>query len=231
MSLVSWIAQTDVINYIRKVLTQTEAQLEAELEKMRWRTHPLYKSNTKVQLEAECKQLKIPVTSSLAKHQLTALIVKKKSEPLPPELPHTKLYSGDLVAIPTSIAAINHLTIPVLRAILKHHKIPSIGIKENLVMRVFLLRHNRTIAITSREEKQIKYLINLVYKVILGKQKLHITSHVYRRRTYTLQSNSSKFVAIPSHVVVEDDLHKRLFEPLLTWLESISRARKQYTSI
>ena len=89
------------------------------------------------------------------------------------------------------------------------------------------MRHNRTVTITSREEKQIKDLINLVHKVILEQRKLHITSHVYRKRTYTLQSNNSKFVAIPSHVVVEDDLHKSLFEPLLTWLESLSRARKQ----
>ena len=41
-----------------------------------------------------------------------------------------------------------------------------------------------------------------------------------------MQSNS-KFVAIPSHVVVEDDLHRVLFKPLLSWLESISRDRKQ----
>ena len=176
MALLSWVTQTEVTNYIKKVQTQIEAQLEAELEKMRWRTHPLYKSKTKAQLEAECKQLKIPVTSNLAKHQLTTLIVKKKGELPPPELSHKELYSGALPDIPTSIAAINRLTIPVLRAILKHHKIPNIGIKENLVMRVFLLRHNRTVGITSREEKQIKDLINLVYKVILEQRKLHVTS-------------------------------------------------------
>ena len=85
-------------------------------------------------------------------------------------------------------------------------------------MRVFLLRQNKTVAITSREEKQIKDLINLAYKVILEQRKVHVTTHVYRKRTYTLQSNS-KFVAIPSHIVVEDDLHRVLFE-------SISRDHK-----
>ena len=135
MSLLSWTTPTDVINYIKKVQTQIDSQLEAELERERWKRHPLYK--TKVQLEAECKQLKIPVTSSLTKQQLAALIVQKKGEQLPPELPYTQLYSGDLTGVPSTTSAINHLTIPVLRAILKHHNIPYIGIKESLVMRIF----------------------------------------------------------------------------------------------
>ena len=42
--------------------------------------------------------------------QLTTLIVKKDELP-PPELSYTALYSGALPDIPTSIAAINRLTI------------------------------------------------------------------------------------------------------------------------
>ena len=121
----------------------------------------------------------------------------------------------------------NRLTIPVLRAILKHHNIPYVGVKENLVMRVFLLRHNKTAAVTSREEDQIKDLTSLVYKAILEQRRLHVTSHTYRKRTYTLQTSSPNFVAIPSHVVVEDDLNKCLFEPLLTWLDKLKIVNKK----
>ena len=88
------------------------------------------------------------------------------------------------------------------------------------------MRHNKTAAVTSREENQIKDLISLAYKVMLEQRKLRVTSHIYRERTYTLQSICSKLVAIPSHVVLED-LNKSLFEPLLTWLENLGKDREQ----
>ena len=120
-----------------------------------------------------CKKLKIPVTNALAKHQLAHLILEKQGELLP--APPISLYSGDLTTVPTTSTAINRLTIAKLRLILRHHNLPIVGSKEQLVMRVFLLKHNRTSAVSARG--QIKDLIKLVYEIFNSGDS---TSHIYR---------------------------------------------------
>lgn len=54
-------------------------------------------------------------------------------------------------------------------------------------MRVYHLRHDKTAAVTVREEKQIGDLINLIYKAILEQRHLNVTTDAYRQRKYTLQ--------------------------------------------
>ena len=100
-------------------------------------------------------------------------------------------------------------------------------------MKVFLLRQNRTEAISAREEAQIKDLINLVYKVILEQQRLKTASHMYRKRTYTLQKATTYYiVAIPDHIMLED-LSSSLVKPLITHLQKIKEdyMRKDSQSI
>ena len=54
--------------------TGTEPEIRSERE--RWKSHHLYKSNTKLKLEAMCRDLRIPV--ALEKHQLVNLICNTK---------------------------------------------------------------------------------------------------------------------------------------------------------
>ena len=217
MSLLSWITPQEVTDYIAKVERQLEHQTKAEFEKRRWKMHTLYKHNTKDKLEAMCRNLRIPVTPSLAKHNLAELICKKKGEPLPPQYTQP-LYHGKLSVVPNTTSAINKLTIHELKAILKHHGYSPIGNKDQLVLRVFMLRHNKRAAITAREEEQLKDLIQLTYKLIFEQRALSLSSHVYRRRAYALQTIKPHFVSMPSHIHSEQDL-KHLFQPLLDHIE------------
>ena len=83
-----------------------------EVEKEEWKTHPLYRTKTKVQLEGDCRSLKIPVTTSLHKHELVNLIFEKRAEPKRAEpLP---LYSGNLSSLPSTASGLQRLTIPKL---------------------------------------------------------------------------------------------------------------------
>ena len=63
-----------VWDYQEKIQTQVENQIRSELERKRWKSHHLYKSNTKLKLEAMCRDLRIPVTPALQKHRLVNLI-------------------------------------------------------------------------------------------------------------------------------------------------------------
>ena len=111
------------------------------------------------------------------------------------------------------------MTIPHLRSVLKYHDLPHIGTKEQLVMRVYLLRHNKSAAAAAREEEQLRDLIHLAYKTIREQRRLSITTHVYRKRKFTLQNKDPHFVPQPQHVQTEEDLQS-LFEPLLIQINS-----------
>ena len=50
-------------SYIRK-------SLEADQQRELWKQHPLYQKHTKDELDKMCRNLKIPVTPALVKHEL-----------------------------------------------------------------------------------------------------------------------------------------------------------------
>ena len=69
--------------YQKKIENQLQSQLTSEREMEMWKSHELYRNNTKAQLEVLCRSLHIPVVSALPKHQLVRLIAEKKGEDLP----------------------------------------------------------------------------------------------------------------------------------------------------
>ena len=225
IALLSWVTPSEVRRYKSKLDDHLEHQMKSEREKYRWKTHFLYRYKTKPQLEAMCRELRIPVTSSLQKYQLVSLITQKNGEAPPPESSTTQ-YCGRVQDIPTAITRINNtMTIPHLRSILKYHGLPHLGTKEQLVMRVYLLRHNESAAAAAREEEQLRDLINLAYKTIREQRRLSITAHVYRKRKFTLQKKDPHFVPQPQHVQTEEDLQS-LFEPLLIQINTNRKKRK-----
>ena len=104
--------------------TGTEPEIRSERE--RWKSHHLYKSNTKLKLEAMCRDLRISV--ALEKHQLVNLIYNYHEETLPD--PFLSLYSGELYNILPATAGIKQLTVPNLRSILQYHNLPPYGPKD-----------------------------------------------------------------------------------------------------
>ena len=225
IALLSWLTPSEVKDYQKKLLDNFDAQINAEKEKNMWKSHPLYRTHTKPQLETLCRKSNIPVVSSLAKHELVSLLAKKKGESPPEQSSTRKEYRGDLSSIPKTTTAIHRLTIPFLKSVLNYHQLPTIGSKEQLVLRTYLLRHCRTAEVVAREERQLKDLIDISHELILKQRELSFSSHIYRKRKYTTSGTKSKFIPIPSHITTEDDL-KTLFKPLLDTLDSNQKTRE-----
>ena len=78
IALLSLITPCEVKAYHKKCTETYKNQEIADKEKERWKSHPLYRTRTKSQLEAMCRQMTIPVTSVLAKHELLKLISEKR---------------------------------------------------------------------------------------------------------------------------------------------------------
>ena len=173
-------------------------QIRSEMERERWKNHTLYKCNTKNQLEIMCRKVKIPVTPALNKHQLAKFISEKDESIVPPDLDQEPLYSGQLSILPTSMSGIFKLTIPKLRSILQHHKHPPFGNKDQLAMKVLLLREGKTAAMYDREEAQVMDLIKLTLESIHNQRYLNVTSHIYyRKRQFSTSTFKHTFPPSP----------------------------------
>ena len=139
--------------------------------------------HTKDELEKMCRNLKIPVTPASVKHELVMLISRHNGEADP--VPTAKLYSGKLATLPKTISAISNMSVAKLRKVLHYHGFSALGNKDQLALRVYLLRQGETAAINAREEEQIKDLIG-IYKVLsFAQRKLQLRSTIYQQRTFS----------------------------------------------
>ena len=102
---------------------------------------------------------------------------------------------------------------PVLKTVLKTHNLPYLGTKDQLVLRVLMLRHGHADEASLKEVNQLKDFVNLAKQLITQQQTLNLTSHCYRVRKYSTFTGKT-FVPMPSHVNGEEDL-SNLFVPLL----------------
>ena len=221
IALLAWVAPSEAKEYYDKLDTQVSRMLEADHERTKWKQHPLYSNNTKEELEKICRTMKLPVTSSVTKHQLVSLITKKRGEEEPRECSH--FYTGKLNDIPKTITAINHLPVAKLREILHYHRFPILGTKDQLALRVYLLRHSQTAAITGREEEQIKDFINVFKLLIFAQKKLQLSCHTYQKRTYTTKVYQHR-VSPPSNITISNS--HNLFEPLIKHLQNLRKSRE-----
>ena len=75
-------------------------------------------------------------------------------------------YSGKVTNIPTRVSTINQLPVAKLREILHYHGFSIMGSKDQLVIRVYLLRQGQTAAIMAKEEEQIKEFTKMFHHAI-----------------------------------------------------------------
>ena len=225
ISLLAWVTPKEAKEYYHKMLTDIESQIQSEMERECWENHTLYKTNTKNQLEIMCRKLKIPVTPSLSKHQLTKLICDRDQSFGLPFQEIEPLYSGHLSIIPATISGIYKLTIPKLRSILKYHKHPPFGNRDQLAIKVLLLREGKTVAMYAKEEAQIMDLINLTLESIHNQRYMNVTSHIYRKRQFSTSTFKTSFLPPPHTVKNESDL-QNLFHPFLGFLEMQKQQHK-----
>ena len=218
IALLAWIPPHEVKEYQIKLEEQLKSQISLELEKVRWKETPIYHDNTKSQLEVMCRQAGIPVTPAMPKHQLCSLLIQKQGESEPPVL-FQPLYSGKLSSIPHTPSGISHLTVAKLKTILKAHNLPYLGSKDELVLRVIMLRHGRTKEAALKEKGQLKDLVKLAKELIMKQQSFHLTEHIYRVRKYGTHT-SKTFVPMPSHITGNDDL-SNLYNPLLDYIQHL----------
>ena len=223
IALLAWVTESEAKEYYSKLQAQVNNMLETDQQRERWKDHPLYINNTKEELEKLCRSLKIPVQPSTVKHQLVNLISNNRGEPEPSASSQNQ-YSGRLANVPKTVTAINHLPAAKLREILHYHGFPVMGNKDKPTLRVHLLRHGQTAAITGREEEQLKDLIQIFKLLVLAQRKVQISNHTYQKRTFATEQYKERIS--PPHHILTSNLHE-LFQPITAHLDNQRHRREE----
>jgi len=238
LSILAWVTLDEANEYVRKKDEDLLAELERDTVLEQWISHPLYQSNTKIQLEKMCRDLKIPVKQH-SKHELVRLIVEKRKEPIP-DVPI--LYNGDMKTIPTTLPHINKLSVRKLRAIAHQHGVLTCGTKEELSVRVYLLKHGKKDCMFQRERKLLLDLIRITEELIYQESHLKLRA-IQHARTYGSVSDTtrnlqgkifSEFkqskITPPQTIRSLQDLNE-LFEPLKDYIGYVKDASKDQITL
>ena len=133
-------------------------------------------------MEKICKDNKINVKGqTYTKLDLVKVILQHNGKE-PPAIP--VLYNGNLSQVPTTISAISKLPVRKLRAILHHHGHLTCGQKEELVVRVCLLRHDNTRQMFKKDRDALLDLIKMCEDLIITQLQRDRITHHRRQRTY-----------------------------------------------
>ena len=73
-----------------------------------------------------------------------------------------------------------------LKAILRAHKLPYLGSKDELVLRVFMLRQGHRSEASLKERNAMVDLINVAKYLIMAEQLMNLTNHIH---LYIAQGN------------------------------------------
>ena len=183
-----------------------------------WRKHPLYKLNMD-ELEQKCKTNHIAYKGP--KYLIAKALATSQGDDIPEDF--RAEYKGDLSSLPKSMSKLKKLPIATLQFILKYHNLSIAGKKDSLVLRVFLLRNERSHLTSYMQVREMQELIKLARSVILYEMNYDIIedSDIYRKRKFpgkSLQNNCKKAkIQVPSGISRANI--ETLFDILSTYLQ------------
>ena len=186
VGLLTWCPEQIVEKYLRKKADEMEASYNDCLERERRRQHPLF-AEKRESLEAKCKQHGLDYIGS--KHELVKRLACKQSSSPPPQLDQ---YSGDISSIPLTAKEILKQPISTLKQVLHFHNIPTIGTKDQLVLRVLAIRTGTKHLLFARELTALEDLIGVAERVREQIKAFVIEDKViYREREYQRGTNAT----------------------------------------
>ncbi|KAL9977214.1 hypothetical protein ACROYT_G014593 [Oculina patagonica] len=123
----AWVSDQDARNYFQENERLVQETLKDDIAKEKWAHHKLFKTKSKQELEAMC--VAKGMNSIGKKHELVAKLAEEKDVDV-----------GILNNVPSSVSQLNKESVRYLRAVLAYHGILCVGTKEELIIRIGLLK-------------------------------------------------------------------------------------------
>ena len=188
ISCLTWCTEKDVTTFFQNYKEKLDKSFVSDKEKEYWSQDELYQCNSKEQLEELCRKERIPTEGK--KHDCVKRLVEKMGSEKPPPLEE---YNGDLSSLPDSITDIAKLSIYKLKEILRFHNVLDCGTKDELVVRVGMVRGGRKYLAFHRELEAIRNLITATRSIITAEKELYLEDPkvIHKRRKFFTKSGPS----------------------------------------
>ena len=188
ISFLTWCTESDVTRFCQEYKEKLEKSFVNAKEKEYWSQDALYQENDKEQLQELCR--KEGLLKEGKKHECVERLSRKMGCAKPPPLVG---YNGDILGIPDSVKEIAKLSVYRLREILRMHNVLDFGTKDELVVRVGMIRGGRKYLAFHREVEAIRNIINATRNIIYAEKGLYLEDPkiIHKRRKFATPSGPS----------------------------------------
>ena len=166
IAFLAWIPLQQAEEFFTCASKDAHLLAEEDASKEFWSKHPLFVENTREELVAICSSKKLTETGK--KHELVARIAKA-TEGESSWTGSCNIYSGNLSEVPSSVAQLNKQPVRFLRAVLRFYGYCPLGTKDELIIRVGLLKGGQIQTAFSRERMELVKRISIlrdIYKLL-----------------------------------------------------------------
>ena len=145
------------------------------------------------------------------------------------------IYDGILNNVPSSVSELNKQPVRYLRAVLAYHGILSVGVKQELIIHIGLLKCGQQQAAFSRERKGLLELISMLRAPFVDECKQDRKCAPMRKRTFASTCCTTSPQKENSYDVIGilDDLEKKILveeKEMQTHMNKISVSKKSKAS-
>lgn len=215
LAFLSWLP----LNVVKKKFEILREKVEKELEDSKnrdaWGKHLLYKKNVDG-LKSLCK--KKGLTTEGVKFEFVRRLA---DEPTP-----TIDAPPKLAEIPISIPQLKKLSIFQLKSLLHNEGISSLGNKDELILKVFLLRNGKRNIIGENDKKDLQKTISIVEECIREQQKDDVVSQINRVRKFKSYANAQSSIVPPSNIKTTKDLQMLFYDLKLFLKVPVNKSNK-----
>ena len=182
IAFLAWIPIRQAEEFFTSASKDAELLAEEDDSKEFWSKHSLFIQNTREQLAAICSSKKLLETGK--KHELVEGIARA-TEGGSSWTGFCTTYSGNLSEVPLSVAQLNKQPVRFLRAVLRFHGYCPLGTKDELIIRVGLLKGGQIQTAFSRERMELMKRISIlrdIYKLLAQEKEAKL--YVLKSRTF-----------------------------------------------
>ena len=182
VAFLSWCTEDEVEQFFSENKEKLDKSFQNEKDRAYWSQDELYKTNDKTALHELCKKNDIYFEGK--KHEYVKHIIEKLDWKRSPKL---ERYNGEISSIPTLTTEIAKLSVFKLREILRFHNILDCGTKDELILRVGMLRANRGYLAFYKESEAIINLITATRTLIRVQKSMHLADPkiIHKKRRFS----------------------------------------------
>jgi len=188
ISFLTWCTETDVTTFCQEYKEKLDKSFANDKGREYWSQDPLYQENDKEHLQQLCRKEGLSIEGK--KHECVKRLSDKRDCAKPPPLVE---YNGDILCIPDSVTEIAKMSVYRLREILRVHNVLDSGNKDELVVRVGMVRGGRSYLAFHRELEAIRNIINATRTLIIAEKSLYLEDPkvIHKRRKFATPSGPS----------------------------------------